>query len=125
MHPGLEKFTAFLDRNKIRATYGAVADAAGVLPRSVGRLLGVRCRRASWVVNAATGEPTGYSELEKHPDLHTKAEIITTGDLIRRMKGEQSRRTRNAEASSQAQDSNSAVRSSAEQLARSDSPSRC
>ena len=85
----MEQFIAFLDRNKIRATYGAVADAAGVPHRSVGRLLGERCPRASWVVNAATGEPTGYSELAKHPDLHTRAEIITTGDdLIRRMKRE-------------------------------------
>jgi len=89
MDPGLDKFIAFLDRNKIRATYGGVADAAGLPHRSVGGLLGERCPRASWVVNAATGEPTGYSQIEKHPDLNTGAEIITTGDdLICRMKRE-------------------------------------
>jgi hypothetical protein len=89
LDPGLEKFVAFLERNKIRATYAAVAEAADVPPRSVGGLLGDRSQRASWVVNASTGEPTGYAENEEHPDLRVNKEIIRTGDdLIRRMKKE-------------------------------------
>lgn len=83
------KFVEFLQRNKLRATYRAVAEATDVPQRSVGRFLGVRCPLASWVVSATTGEPTGYSENEKHPDLHVNPEIITSGsDLILRMKRE-------------------------------------
>ena len=89
MDPDLVKFVEFLQRNKVRATYHAVADAAGVPQRSVGALLDQRCPLASWVVNASTGEPTGYSENEKHPDLRLHKEIITSGDdLIHRMKKE-------------------------------------
>jgi hypothetical protein len=36
MDPGLVKFVEFLQRNKIRATCGAVADAASVPQRSLG-----------------------------------------------------------------------------------------
>ena len=89
MEPSLIKFVEFLDRNKIRATYGAIADAAGVPRRSVGKLLGDRCPLASWIVNANSGDPTGYSQIEKHPDLHTHKEIITSGDdLVPRMRRE-------------------------------------
>ena len=89
MDPGLVKFVEFLNQNKIRATYRAVADAADVPHRSVGALLAERSPLASWVVNASSGEPTGYSDNEKHPDLHLHKEIIRSGEeLIRRMKRE-------------------------------------
>ena len=89
MEPDLVKFVEFLQRNKLRATYRAIAEAADVPPRSIGQLLGMRCPLASWVVSATTGEPTGYSENEKHPDLRLNSEIIKSGgDLIRRMKRE-------------------------------------
>jgi len=87
MNPSLLVIVEFLGREKIRATYGAVATAADVPTQSVGRLLGERCQRASWVVNAKTGEPTKYLARQKHPDLYAKKEIIRSGDdLIRRMK---------------------------------------
>jgi hypothetical protein len=87
MDPALVRIVEFLDREKIRATYEAVGQAAGVPTRSVGRLLGDRCEKASWVVNAATGEPTGYTRLDKHPALYDRKEIIRTADdLIRRMR---------------------------------------
>jgi alkylated DNA nucleotide flippase Atl1 len=89
MDPTLERIVDFLNKNKIRASYGAVADAAGVPARSVGRLLGHRRPWGSWVVNKATGEPTGYVDHEKDADLHVTNEIITKGaDLILRMKRE-------------------------------------
>lgn len=89
MDAALLKFVTYLDRNKIRATYKAVADAAGVPVQSVGGLLGEKCPLASWVVNDKTGEPTGYADHQKHPDLHRTSEIIRDGDeLIRRMKRE-------------------------------------
>jgi|WetSurMetagenome_2_1015567.scaffolds.fasta_scaffold1132917_1 hypothetical protein len=89
MDPGLIKFVEFLDRNKIRATYRAIAEAADVPQRSVGSLLGDRCHLASWVVSSDNGEPTGYAEHEKHADLRGNSEIIRTGDdLVRRMRRE-------------------------------------
>lgn len=89
MDPGLVKFVEFLNRNKVRTTYRAVADAADVPHRSVGALLAESSLLASWVVNASSGEPTGYSENGKHPDVHPHREIIRSGEeLIRRMKRE-------------------------------------
>ena len=44
----------FLNRHRVRATYGAVADLLGVLPRGVGAMLGEKRPEASWVVNAQT-----------------------------------------------------------------------
>jgi hypothetical protein len=91
MAPDLVRIVQFLRRNKIRATYKAVAGAANVPVRSMGTLLGPRSPLASWVVNGSTGEPTDYSEGDKDPDLKTTDEIITSEeDLIRRMKREPS-----------------------------------
>ena len=87
MDPTLIRMVEFLNRERIRATYAAVGEAAGVPTRSVGKLLGDRCERASWVVNGRNGEPTGYTPIEKHPALYERSEIIRTGDeLIRRMR---------------------------------------
>jgi alkylated DNA nucleotide flippase Atl1 len=87
LDPSLIRIVEFLNRERVRATYEAVADVAGVPARSVGRLLGDRCELASWVVNGKTGEPTGYTALDKHPALYERSEIITSGDdLIRRMR---------------------------------------
>jgi len=89
MDPALERFVAYLERNKIRATYKAVGEAAEIPPRSLGDRLGEKCARASWVMNDSTGDPTGYTEHQKHPDLYSTEEIIRSGDdLIRRMKRE-------------------------------------
>ncbi len=44
-------------------------------------VLGNRSARASWVLNAGTGEPTGYTDVERDADLHLTAEItIESGD---------------------------------------------
>ena len=74
-----------LNRERTRATYGAVGDVIGIPAQSVGRALGRRTQRASWVVNARTGEPTGYNDQQKHPDLRPTSPIITTGDELRRL----------------------------------------
>jgi alkylated DNA nucleotide flippase Atl1 len=87
MDASVARIVEFLDRERIRATYDAVGQAAGVPARSVGRLLGDKCELASWVVNGSTGEPTGYTRLDKHPALYQRDEIIRDGDeLIRRMR---------------------------------------
>jgi hypothetical protein len=80
--PSLNLYVDFLARNKTRATYAAVAGAIGVPPQSLGGLLGDKTHRASWVVSAQTGEPTGYAEHEKDPQLREKAEVIKTSDEL-------------------------------------------
>jgi len=87
MDPSVERIVEFLNDQRIRATYHAVAEVVGGSARSVGNLLGDKCPRASWVVAKRDGEPTDYRDSEKHPALHENSEIIQTGDdLTRRMK---------------------------------------
>ena len=87
MIPTVEQILDFLNTERVRATYGAVAEVLGITPRSVGVQLGSRRPKASWVVNAGTGEPTGYDAEERHSLLYEHAEIIGTGaELLRRMR---------------------------------------
>ena len=77
-----------LNRERVRATYGAVGEVLGVQARSVGQALGSRSKSASWVVAKKNGEPTGYSPDLKHPDLYCTPRIITTGpELLRLLEG--------------------------------------
>jgi hypothetical protein len=82
----LDEILAFLNDRHIRATYGAVGEVVGVIPRSLGALLGTRRPEASWIVNAADGLPTGYAQDECHPALFSKPDIIATGrELVMRL----------------------------------------
>ncbi|SON50106.1 hypothetical protein [Vibrio tapetis] len=57
------KILGYLNEIEVRATYGAVAEVLGVLPRSVGQqFLGEKRPYASWVVREDTGLPTDYLE---------------------------------------------------------------
>jgi hypothetical protein len=85
--PKLADIVRFLSEHKVRATYGAVAEVLGVLPRSMGARLGPRNPQASWVVRLDTGMPSGYSTQEMDPELTTRTELIRNGaELARRMK---------------------------------------
>ena len=87
MDPGLEKIVAFLNRESIRAIYGAVGEVLGVSGRSVGAMLWPRRPEVSWVVNTKIGEPTGYQPHERHPKL-LNSKLLTTGiELLRMMAG--------------------------------------
>jgi alkylated DNA nucleotide flippase Atl1 len=74
-----------LNREKIRATYGAVGEVLGMPARSVGQVLGARRVEASWVVKAETGIPTNYEPHQRHPELLQNAAIISTGEQLRRL----------------------------------------
>jgi hypothetical protein len=77
----------FLNAKQIRATYGAVGDAVGVIARNVGARLGKRRPEVSWVVRTSDGLPSGYQTHEIHPALTRTSEIIRTGsDLVRRVR---------------------------------------
>ena len=82
-----------LDVHKQRATYGAVAELVGVLPRGLmsGR---PKTPRYSWVVAATNGSdsrrgfPTGYSVNQIHPDCYRQIcegneNVIDSGDILR------------------------------------------
>jgi hypothetical protein len=77
----------FLNSERIRATYGAVAGIVGRHPIGVAPLLGRRRPEASWVVSKKTGDPTGYLSAERHADLKSRRQIISdTDDLLRRLR---------------------------------------
>lgn len=80
--PKVDQILDCLSRERIRATYGAVGEVLGRPAQSVGGMLGNRTTRASWVVNAKTGEPTGYNAEEKHAELHRTEQIIRTGEEL-------------------------------------------
>ena len=75
----VDEILEFLNEKRIRCTYTAVAEAIGTVPISVSSYLGRRRPEASWVVSKENGNPTGYSENERHPDLLKTEEIIQSG----------------------------------------------
>ena len=70
-----------LDKHHQRATYRAVAGVAGKTPRTVMQGL-KRGWRYSWVVNQENGEPSEYHDLQKHPALHERDQILSTPDAL-------------------------------------------
>jgi hypothetical protein len=78
----IEEILRFLDDERVRATYSAVAEVLNVVPRSLGARLGERRPQASWIVNADNGLPTGYTQNEMHPALVQRSEIITSGRVL-------------------------------------------
>lgn len=71
-----------LNGRKRRATYGAVAGVLGIDPRDVGRRLGNRCPWHSWVVRKKDGQPTGYEQWQKHPDLTRHEAVLRTKEEL-------------------------------------------
>jgi hypothetical protein len=64
-----------------RATYGAVADLLGKVPRSV--MQGYpRDWKHSWVVNQDSGLPSEYPSLKVHPAIRERAAILSTADEL-------------------------------------------
>lgn len=87
MNAKLEEILNFLNDQKIRATYGAVAECIGTVAIAMGGILGDKDHRHSFVVSGGDGLPTGYGPAERHPDLESNSEIIRScEDLRRRMK---------------------------------------
>ena len=74
-----------LNRERVRCTYGALAAVIGGTARGVGQRLGAKNPRNSWIVNKATGEPTGYVDSQKHPDLRRTAHVTTTEVELREL----------------------------------------
>ncbi len=75
----VDEILEFLNEKRIRCTYGAVGYVIGRDAQWVGNHLGTRRPEASWVVNAKTRKPTGYSEGQYHRDLFRTEKIIYSG----------------------------------------------
>ncbi|VGO17194.1 hypothetical protein PDESU_05790 [Pontiella desulfatans] len=78
----MQRVCECLQRNKTRATYGAVGEYTHTPHRSVSGRLGRKCPLASWVVRADTKKPKGYAPTQLDTDLESKPDIITTGDEL-------------------------------------------
>jgi hypothetical protein len=67
-----------LETHSQRATYGALGNVVGQPARSVMNGL-ERNPLHSWIVRKSDGQPTGYQQVEKHPDLTRRPAILSDG----------------------------------------------
>lgn len=74
----------YLNDVKTRCTYNAAAKALGIKPPEFKKLLGDRTPENSWFVNTGAGEPVGYADNEKHPDLYRTKRIIKSAEVLTR-----------------------------------------
>ena len=74
----------YLNEVKTRCTYNAAAKALGITPQALKKLLGERRAEISWLVNVGTGEPAGYADNEKHPELYRTKRIIKSAEVLTR-----------------------------------------
>lgn len=80
--PAIDVILSTLNKHKIRATYGAVAELRQTHARNVSQQLGTRRPEASWVVSKRTGLPTGYLNANCHEDLLSNPKVIDTADEL-------------------------------------------
>lgn len=74
----------YLNKVRTRCTYNAAAKALGISPQALKKQLGERCPENSWLVSSGTGDPTGYTDQEKHPELHRTKRIIQSAEVLTR-----------------------------------------
>ena len=78
----VEEARSALERNKIRGTYQAVAEYAGIRTQRVHTFLGNRRPAASWVVNNKTLAPHNYMPANCAPDLYDDPRVLGTAEEI-------------------------------------------
>ncbi|MBL4868104.1 MAG: hypothetical protein JKY67_17200 [Pseudomonadales bacterium] len=74
----------YLNEVRTRCTYNAAADALGITPQKLKKLLGERKPENSWLVNSGTEEPTGYTDEEKHSEFYRTTRIIKSAEVLTR-----------------------------------------
>lgn len=74
----------YLNAVKTRCTYNAAAQALGIKPAEFKKLLDERSPENSWFVNTDAGDPVGYSDDEKHPELYRTTRIIKSAEVLTR-----------------------------------------
>jgi hypothetical protein len=83
----LDKITVvvdYLNDVKTRCTYNAAAQALGITPQALKKQLGERRPEISWLVNSGSGDPAGYTDEEKHPELYRTKRIIKSAEVLTR-----------------------------------------
>jgi hypothetical protein len=86
----VEEILDYLNENRVKATYNAVAEAIGIHHSNLVQLfpfLGERRPRASWVVNKRDHEPAKYTADQKHPDLDKAVRVVTDAAELRKLLG--------------------------------------
>lgn len=85
----IQQILVCLNREQIRATYGAVGEVMGIPAIGVGRHLG-KCRaEASWIVSASSGRPSGYNHSDYHEALFISEQILKRGSELHKLLGGQ------------------------------------
>ena len=74
----------YLNEVKTRCTYNAAAKALGITAPALKKLLGDRRPENSWLVSSGTGDPAGYSDDDKHPELYRTKRIISSAEVLTR-----------------------------------------
>jgi hypothetical protein len=81
-NPELDSILERLERHHQRATFGSVAGLLRCEPLKLFDACPQRVPRTSWVVSKSTGQPTGQSGSQIHPDLYSNPHVIqSTGEL--------------------------------------------
>ena len=86
----LDKITVvvdYLNVVKTRCTYNAAAKALGITPQALKKQLGERRSEISWFVSVGTGDPTGFTDDQKHPELYRTKRIIKSAEVLTRNLG--------------------------------------
>lgn len=73
----LEEIIDCLNATKTRCTYGAAAGLLGIHPIQMGKHLGKKGPEVAWFVKKDGGEPAGFLDSDKHPDLYKNPHIIS------------------------------------------------
>ena len=84
MHDKITVVVDYLNGVKTRCTYNAAAKALGITPQALKKLLVERRPENSWFVSSGTGDPAGYTDEEKHPELYRTKRIITSAEVLTR-----------------------------------------
>lgn len=74
----------YLNTVTTRCTYNAAAKALGITPHALKKLLGERRPEISWLVSVGTGDPVGFTDEQKHPELYRTQRIITSAEVLTR-----------------------------------------
>lgn len=74
----------YMNEVKTRCTYNAAAKALGISTTTLKKLFGERRPETSWFVSSETGDPVGYTGIQKHSELYRTKRIIKSAEVLTR-----------------------------------------
>ena len=82
----IQRILTCLKHEKRRCTYGAVAGIIIIANQGVGRYLGVKSPKTSWVVLKATGQPSGdWAPNQLAKGLCNKPDLISCPNELKKL----------------------------------------